>query len=257
MAAQSVLTGARVIRDPVGSVGRTRAAGRSLRRELTGVRHSGSDLLAGRGPRRAFDALEFPTPQLRAAGAAAGGHIGDVTLAATVDGLARYHAALGAPVGELTVGVPLRLRFDGSGDRLPRTRITVPTTAMSPGERIALMERLVSAAERLPHVDVLRATAPLVSRTPTPVMGRVMERAMRPLAAQGFVVPGLGREAYLAGAKILRMFSFAPTSGCALSMTLVIDAEMSCLGFNLDTAAITHPDTLGACLRAAFAAVLG
>lgn len=256
LAARSVIAGAAALRNPAGTVNRSVAAGRSVRSELRRTRRIGSPLLRHRGPYRAFDAFVIPTGELRTVASAVQARVGEVALAATVDGLVRYHRALGTPVAELPVAVPLHLRLDGSGHRLPRARITVPTVEMGPAERITAMRRLVAEADALPNIDVLRAAAPVISRTPTPVVGRLIERAMLPLAAQGFIVPGLRRDAYLAGAQILRMFSFAPTAGCALSMTLVNHRDTSCLGFNFDREAVEDPATMGQCLRAAFREIL-
>jgi hypothetical protein len=124
---------------------------------------------------------------------------------------------------------------------------------MPSAERIAIVGELCNRANHRPHVDLMRLAAPLVSRTPTPLAGRLMERSMRPLAVQGFSVSGLARDAYLAGARVTRMFTFAPTSGCALSMTIVTHQQTSCIGFNFDTAAVTDPQLLGSCLSEAFA----
>jgi hypothetical protein len=228
------------------------ATGRSVSDELRSIRWSGSPLLAERGPHRAFDTIDLPTERLRAAGVDAGARINHVVLAATVDGLARYHAELGAALDALPVAVPLRLRLDGSSDRLPRARVVVPIAAADRRERIAMMRDLCDAADRRPRVDMLRIASPLVSRTPTVIAARLMEESMRPLAAQGFVVPGLDRDAYLAGARVTRMFTFAPTSGCALSVTLVTHQATSCIGFNFDTSAVTDPELMGRCLSEAF-----
>jgi diacylglycerol O-acyltransferase / wax synthase len=254
--ARSARAGAALAHDPVGGARRGIALGQSAGQALASVRWQGSALLAGRGPRRSFHTIDIPTDRLRTAGASAGARIGDVALAATVDALARYHRALGTPTGALPVAIPLHVRLDGRGDRLPRARILVPTEQPNASERIATMARLVAQAETRSHVDVLRAAAPVLSRAPTLVFGRVMERSNRPLALQGFIVRGLNRDAYLAGARVLRMFTFAPTAGCALSMTLVTHQATSCIGFNLDTAAIAEPELLRRSLHDAFADVL-
>ena len=240
--------GAGAIADPGGAV----ATGRSLSQELRSVRWDGSPLLAARGPHRTFDTIDLPIERLRAAGAAAGARIGDVALAATVDGIARYHAERGVPIEALPVAVPLRLRFDGSGHRLPRARVLVPIVASEHVERIATMRGLCDEAEARPYVDLLRVASPLVSRTPTKLAACVMEESVRPLAAQGFIVRGLDRDAYLAGARVRRMFTFAPTSGCALSVMLVTHQQTACIGFNFDTSAVTDPDLMGRCLSEAF-----
>lgn len=253
-AARALRAGAGAIGDPASAARHGAATGRSLEHELRSIRWTGSALLGERGPHRALDTIDLPTERLRAAGACAQARIGEVALAATVDALARYHEELGAEVDALPVAVPLRLRLDGSGDRLPRARVIVPLARAGAGraERIATMRSLCDEAERRTHVDVLRLASPLVSRTPTKVAARLMEESMRPLAVQGFVVPGLARDAYFAGARVLRQFTFAPTSGCALSMTLVTHQQTSCIGFNFDTSAVTDPALLGRCLSEAF-----
>jgi hypothetical protein len=249
--------GAGLVRDPGANLGDAVASARSAVHELASFGWNGSPLLAPRSARRAFDTIELPTERLRSAGALAGVRAGDLALAATVDGIGRYHSALGAEITSLPVGVPLRLRLDGTGGRLPRARILVPTGPMPSGERVALVRQLREEAERRPHVDLMRVAAPALSRTPTRLAGQVMQRSMRPLAVQGFIVPGLDRDAYLAGARVTRMFTFAPTSGCALSITLVTHQDTSCIGFNFDTAAVTDPCLMSSCLSQAFADAVG
>jgi hypothetical protein len=265
-----IRSGVGAIGDPAGAVQDGVATSRSLSDELRSLRWSGSPLLARRGPHRAFDLIDVPTERLRAAaddagtgraggprgpggpGGPGGVRVSHVVLAATVDALARYHGELGTALDALPVAVPLRLRLDGSSDRLPRARVVVPIVAAGPRERIVMMRDLCDEAERRPHVDVLRIASPLISRTPTAIAARLMEGSVRPLAAQGFIVPGLDRDAYLAGARVTRMFTFAPTSGCALSMTLVTHQQTSCIGFNFDTSAVTDPQLMGRCLSEAF-----
>jgi WS/DGAT/MGAT family acyltransferase len=245
--------GSAILRDPRAVLGSGIERARSVGHELASIGWEGSPAMAARSPHRAFDTIELPTERLRAAGAAAGARAGDVALAATVDAIGRYHAELGTELSSIPVAVPLRLRLDGTGNRMPRARIVVPTTAMPSAERIAIVGQLCKQANGRPYVDLMRLAAPFVSRTPTPVAGRLMERSMRPLAVQGFSVSGLDRDAYLAGARVTHMFTFAPTSGCALSMTVVTHQQTSCIGFNFDTAAVTDPQLMGSCLSEAFA----
>jgi WS/DGAT/MGAT family acyltransferase len=243
------------VRDPVTAAGRTALTVRTAARSLTRLGWGGSELLAERGPRRAFDALDLPVDVLRAAGASSGARVADVALGGAVDALVRYHTAMGVSIDELPIAVPLRVRLDGTGDRLPRARIQVPAAPMRTAERIAMLGRMVAEAESRPYVDVMRATAPITSRAPTAFVGRAMACANRALALQGFVVSGLSRDAFLAGAQVRRMFTFAPTAGCALSMTLTSHQDTSCLAFNFDTDAITDVTLMGRCLRESFLAL--
>lgn len=212
-----------------------------------------SPLLRGRDVHRALDAVDLPTATLRAAAEAAGGTLGDAVLAAVVDGLARYHTALGTPVAALPIAVPLTLRPAGLEDnRFARARILAPTTDLPIAERMAALRALVAEAHAQPQVDLLRFAAAIVSRAPAGVVNRWAERATRPLALQAFTVRGLDREAYLAGARVLRMFSFGPTNGCAVAATLTTHEDTCCLGLTYDTAAVTDVPLMARSLRDAF-----
>jgi hypothetical protein len=67
----------------------------------------------------------------------------------------------------------------------------------------------------------------------------------------------LNRDAYLAGAQVSEMFSFAPTEGAAISATLLNHQNRVCLAFNYDTAAVTDVETMRRSVRAALTAALG
>ncbi|MCW3039738.1 MAG: hypothetical protein JWM31_1643, partial [Solirubrobacterales bacterium] len=117
-------------------------------------------------------------------------------------------------------------------------------------------ERVADAGAR-PRVDVLRAAAPALSRAPRTLLRRVTRQVTGPLALQAFTVRGLRREAFVAGARVERMFSFAPTNGCALAVTLTTHQDRCCLGLTYDAAAVTDPAAMGAAVRDAFAELLG
>lgn len=252
LAATGARVGAALVRHP----GRAAAGTAQLGRALGAGASGGSPLLRGRGPGRFFDAIEVPTERLRAAGRVAGGRAGDAMLAALVDAIGRYHLERGVPVDELPVAVPLQLRLDGRQERFPRGRISAPTATMPPQARIELLLDRIAAAESRTAIDVVAATAPALSRIPTRILGPALERAARPLALQAFVIRGLDRDAYFAGARVERMFSFGPTGGCALAATLVTHQDVSCISFNVDTTAFNAPEALGRCLRTALADLL-
>lgn len=216
-----------------------------------------SPLLRARDVGRTLDALDLPADALRAAGTAVGGSLGDTVLAGVVDGIGRYHRALGHPVAEVPIAVPLTLRPDGPAqNRFARARILAPTTRMATASRIALLRERIATADARPRVDVLRVAAPVISRAPASLVGRLTRQATRPLALQAFTVRGLDRDAYLAGARVERMFSFAPTNGCAVAVTLTTHGTRCCLGLTYDAAAVTDPAAMGRALREAFTALL-
>lgn len=216
-----------------------------------------SPLLDRRGLGRSLDALDVPAVQLRVAAHAAGVSLGDVVLAAVVDGLSRYHRELGVPVDELPVAVPMPVRPGAVADnRFARARIGVPAGDLTPATRARVVRRRVEQADARPAVDVLRVLAGVVSRAPGPLIERVAQRSTRPLALQAFTVRGLDRDAYLAGARVLRMFSFGPTTGCAMAVMLTTHQDTCCLGLTYDTAAVTDVAAMLRCMRAAFTAAV-
>jgi diacylglycerol O-acyltransferase / wax synthase len=65
-------------------------------------------------------------------------------------------------------------------------------------------------------------------------------------------VPGLRHPARLAGARLERLWAFAPPTGAALSVTLLSHLDVACIGVAADTAAVDDPELLAECLRRGF-----
>ena len=61
-------------------------------------------------------------------------------------------------------------------------------------------------------------------------------------------VPGLDRAAFVGGARIGRLWAFAPPAGAALSVTLVSHERTCCLGLACDQRAVADPELLATCL---------
>ena len=69
-------------------------------------------------------------------------------------------------------------------------------------------------------------------------------------------MPGLRSEAFLCGARIERVYPFAPLPGSAAMISVVTHGDTCCVGANLDAAAITDRDLFAECLAAGFGEVL-
>jgi hypothetical protein len=69
-------------------------------------------------------------------------------------------------------------------------------------------------------------------------------------------VPGIREDGYIAGARIERIYPFAPLPGSAAMITLTTFRELCCIGVNLDPAAIVEPERFGRCLEDGFNEVL-
>jgi hypothetical protein len=82
-------------------------------------------------------------------------------------------------------------------------------------------------------------------------------RSSSALDLQASNFPGLSRPAYLAGARMERMYPFGPVPGSAMMSTLVTHDGICCIGVTTDQDAVPDPDLLNACMQEALDEVLG
>ena len=142
----------------------------SARRVAT-VPATPSDLLGPRAGRVwRFRTLDVPLVALKAAGAAGGGSVNDAYLAGLLGGLARYHDAMGAPITDLPVAVPVSLRRPDDphgGNRFTAVQIAGPASIAGPLERIAAIRAQILSARVEPALGLIGLAAPAVlSRLP-------------------------------------------------------------------------------------------
>ena len=69
-------------------------------------------------------------------------------------------------------------------------------------------------------------------------------------------IPGPTLETYLAGARVERMYAFAPPSGAAVNVSLVTSADRVCIGIVVDRAAVPDSPKMATCLADGFEKVL-
>jgi WS/DGAT/MGAT family acyltransferase len=220
--------------DPLGTVRRAADYGGSLYRVLTPPPATGSSLLRHRGLTWRFSALELSFGELRAAGKAAGGSVNDAFLAALLGGYRLYHSALGAPVEKIPMTIPISLRRPDDppgGNRITAARFAAP---------VATVGLLSPVLARLPGSWTARLTGPLTKANDL----------------QASNIRGLSRDAYLAGARVDRMYLFGPLPGCAAMITVLSHGETACVAVNLDAAAFSDPVLFERCLLDGFAEVL-
>jgi diacylglycerol O-acyltransferase len=218
-----------------------------------------SPLMTQRGLSRRLRALEVPLPWLRAAGKEAGGSVNDAFLAALTGGLRLYHEQAGLSPEVLPIAFPVSLRRDDDplgGNRFAGARIAGPVGAADPRDRIRLIRERVLEARDEPALDFLALLSPLLSRVPAAIVTRMTERVTRSIDLQASNIPGLTRPAYVAGARVTRMFPFGPAPGSAVMVTMISHNGMCCIGITADAAAIPDIDRFAACIRGGFDEVL-
>jgi hypothetical protein len=206
-----------------------------------------------------FEALEVPLAELRAAAKAASGSLNDAFVAALLGGFRRYHEEFGIAIDAIPMAIPVSVRRERDplgGNRFTGLRVAGPVSEGDPRRRITRVSELVKRGRAEPALPAIAAAAPALGVLPAPVAARLSARLTQTNDLQASNVPGLSRTAYMAGARITRVYPFGPLPGCAAMISLVSHGETCCIGANLDAAAITEPDLFRECLVEGFEEVL-
>jgi diacylglycerol O-acyltransferase / wax synthase len=245
--------------NPVHALRSASRYGPSLLRVLAPPNVEGSPLLSGRGRGWRFAALDVPLPQLRAAAKTAGGTVNDAYLAALLGGYRRYHAALGVPVETIPMAMPISMRRPGDpggGNRITGTRFGAPVGVADPKARIARIRAVALAARCEPAIGSLGLMSTGLARLPGPVSTQIVAAMTKANDLQASFVPGPRDSRYLAGARLERVYPYAPLPGCPAMITLVTHRDVACVGVNFDPVAFTEPELFTDCLLEGFAEVL-
>ena len=247
----------RLIGSPVLTVAEAIGFASSARRVLGPPPTAPSPLLRRRSLVSRTHVLEVPLAELRAAAKAAGGSVNDAYLAALSGGLGRYHEALGVPVGELPLALPVSLRTaddPAAGNRITGVTIAAPVGEPDPAERIRLVREQV-IARRSEALDVLDRIAPVLSLFPDAALEAVSER-LTPPDIQASNVPGYSQETFLAGARVDRQYGMGPLPRVAMMAVLISRAGICTVTFRYDTASFIAPDELEKGLQLGFDEVI-
>ena len=124
-------------------------------------------------------------------------------------------------------------------------RVTVPTGEPDPVARMRLLHQITQAAREERSLPVTGAIAAALNMLPVGYVAAILKHA-------DFVasnVPGVPLPVYVAGSKVTGMSAFGPTIGTALNTTLVSYDDTCDIGINTDTAAVSDPHILLACLE--------
>jgi WS/DGAT/MGAT family acyltransferase len=231
---------------------------RSLGRMLGGPPAPGSPLLQQRSLGRRFGTIDVPLADVRAAGQAAGGSVNDAFLAGLAAGMRRYHDHHGVEVDEITLALPVSLRTadDAPGsNRFTGARIALPVAEPDPRERIRVIGERVRAVRAEPALDFMGAIAPALVRLPCALSASMTERVTKSIDLQASNIPGLQRQAYLAGARVAQIYPFGPAPGPAAMVTLFSYDGTCCIGINVDAAAVPDHQLFVRCMEEGLAEV--
>jgi len=231
----------------------------SLGRMLGPPPAPGSILLEQRSLNRRYGVLEAPLDELRAAGKACEGTVNDAFVTAMVGGMRRYHEHHGIELGELTLALPISLRKEGDppgSNRFAGARILAPLGERDPRARMRIIRERTAAARSERAVGFMDALSPVMSRLPAALVGRMTERVTRSIDLQASNIRGLGRTAYIAGAKVERTYAFGAAPGPAVMVTLMSYDGVCCIAINVNSAAIPDHELFIECARAGLEEVI-
>lgn len=250
------------LRHPERSLREAIRYGASVRRIFTPTSSGTSEVLAHRSLSWRFAALDVKFADLRNAGRSVGGTVNDAYLASLLAGFRIYHEEVGRPVSldeTMTVSVPVSIRKEDDGpggNRIAPARIDAPIGIVDPAKRISALHGLIVSARAEPALESADIVAPILCRLPSAVVAQLAGEMTKNTDLQASNVPGIRGTVYLAGARIDRIYPFAPLPGCAAMITMTSHGDLCCVGANFDAAAIEDPELFGRCLQSGFAEVL-
>ncbi len=234
-----------------GVVGSAAGVFDSARRALGPPGTARSPLLRRRSLVTRTHVLEVPLADLRAAAKTVGGSVNDAYLAALCGGLGRYHEALGVPVDELPLAIPVSLRTaddPAAGNRFSGATIAAPVGEPDPAARMRLIREQVVARRSEPAINLVGQVAPLAALLPDEVLRGLVDR-ITPPDVQASNVPGYAQETFLAGARVDRQYALGPMPRVAMMAVLVSRAGVCTLTARYDTASFIAGDQLEKCLQ--------
>jgi WS/DGAT/MGAT family acyltransferase len=221
-----------------------------------------SPIFTERGPGRHLDVHEVEFDLLHDAAARHGYTANDLFVAAVVEGAARYHGERSASLAALRVTMPMNIRTRKSatgGNQWVPARFRVPADIADPLERMAAVHDLTARQRAEPAIKYSHTLAGAVQMLPSVLSSAVVGGMMGGVDAVVTNVPGLSETRYLAGARVERMFAFAPTGGAAFNIALLSHGPIACFGLMSDTDAVADPaelhasiaDSIDACIDTA------
>jgi diacylglycerol O-acyltransferase / wax synthase len=254
-AASVVEQAEQALRHPIDATDRVIETLRSVAKTVRPVTDTKSPIMVERHLGRHYDVLEFALDDLQRAARSAHGTINDAFLAGVAGALRRYHERHDSHCDELRVTLPISLRDEGDpigGNRVTLMRFGVPAGIEDPALRMRAIHDLALEARTEPSIPLTNAIATALNLLPPRLVGGMLKHV-------DFVatnVPGLTTPLYVGGARLERFYSFAPTIGASVNLSLLSYCGTCTIGVNADTGAVPDPEILMDCLGEEFESVL-
>jgi hypothetical protein len=144
----------------------------------------------------------------------------------------------------------------GGGNRITGARFGAPVGVADPKARIARIRALTLAVRGEPALGSIGLMSTGLARLPGQVSTQIVAAMTKANDLQASFLPGPRDSRYLAGARLERVYPYAPLPGCPAMITLVTHRDVACVGVNFDPVAFTEPELFTDCLLEGFAEVL-
>jgi WS/DGAT/MGAT family acyltransferase len=257
--ASAFVAASAALRDPVGAGATFVRTARSIGRTIAPATEPMSPVMRDRGLGRRLDVFDLPLDELRRAAKATEGSVNDVFVAAVVGGLQRYHEHHGTAPEALRMTLPINLRRagdDSGGNHFAPARFAVPATIAHPADRVLAIRTLVRQWRAEPAMQLTGQLAGVLNRLPTSTTTALFGGMLKCCDFVATNVPGAPVPVYAAGARVERLYAFAPPAGAAVNVSLISHCDTCCIGVVTDTTAVPDAGVLLSCLRAGFDEVL-
>lgn len=251
---------ARFVREPEEAIRSVSDTAASIGRMLAPVSEPMSPLMQQRSLSVHFDTMVVPLAELKRAAKTVDGTVNDAFVGAVTGGLRKYHEALGAPVQELRMNMPINMRSGDkardAGNQFAPVRFAVPVGIANPAKRMRRIHELVDEQRREPALPMIEGISAAMQALPGNLSSRLAGSMMKAIDFTTSNVPGPRFPVYVSGARIEHMFGFGPLAGAAANITCFsYDGDVS-ISVNVDPAAVTDPALFVECLKKGFDEVL-
>ncbi len=241
--------------NPLDAVRRLLGSAGAVGRLLAPAGKPMSLLMRDRSLSRHVETLDMPLSRLAGAASRLGVSINDVFLSSVLGGLRLYHERHGAAVEGLRVNMPVSLRSEQDpvgGNRFTPVRFVAPAGISDPLERTERLSALTRGWKTERGLALSDSLATLLNRLPPDATTAAFGAMLKGVDVVVTDIPGPSFNTYLAGARVMGFFAFAPPSGAAASISLCTEADRACVGMNLDVAAIPDGELLASCMAEGF-----
>ena len=248
-----------VVRDPIGSGLALVRTATSIGRALAPATVPMSPVMRNRGLGRRLDMFDLSLDDIKRAGKATEGSVNDVFVAAVVGGLNRYHERHGDCPDALRMTLPINLRREGddaAGNHFAPARFGVPLTIADPRERVRAIRALVREQRAEPFLQLTGPLAGMLNRLPTTTTTALFGGMLKCCDFVATNVPGAPVPVFAGGARVDRLYAFAPPAGAAMNVSLISHCDTCCIGLVTDTTAVPDADVLVECIREGFSELL-